>query len=195
MKGEGFKGLVGDAVKLNMSYYGALLDVTTDYLKALKGLAEAAAANSARPVATRPAASPAPPRPATAPPVPPLVLAAEAGKAAEANFAVTNSTPEEVGADIEISKELSEAGVTAEPAGMMMAPGQQVVFKLVGRPGKMLDPARDVHGHVSVPRLGDRAIPVVLRRLPDPPKAAAKPVARKTAAKKAATTRKPKAKS
>lgn len=187
MSRENLRELVNDAFKLNIEYYGALIDVTRNYLKALRGLANDASRDQRSPVTPQqPPAEPAGRPAAIAAPVPPLVLAVEPGKVAEAAFAVTNSTSKDVGADIEISAELRDAGVTAEPAGMMMAPGQQVVFKLVGRSGNRDASGSDIHGTVTVPGLGDKAIPVVLRHLPGRAATQAKPAtapARKAPAK------------
>lgn len=161
MDNERLKAMAGEAVRLNLAYYGALIDATRNYLGALKGIVEtgAAATQERRPAVPRPAE----------PAVPPLVLSGAAGATAEAAFAVSNGTGKEVTADPHLSDTLTAAGVTAEPSGRLMAPGEDAKFRLLARvdPGQ----AADIYGTVSVPGLGDRAIPVVVRRLPDPPSA------------------------
>lgn len=163
MDNERLKAMAGEAVRLNLAYYGALIDATRNYLGALKGIVGNDAAAPERPDA--------PLRP-PAPAIPPLVMSAAAGEAAEAAFAVSNGTGQEVTADPQLSDNLTAAGVTAEPSGRLMAPDEDAAFRLSAR----IDPGQsgDIHGTVSVPGLGDREIPVVVRRLPDNP-APAKP--------------------
>ncbi|WP_298918683.1 hypothetical protein [uncultured Roseobacter sp.] len=169
-----FKGLARQALRLNMQYYGGLFDVTRDYLVALRKLADEGSAPDV------PVNKPAPK--AAAPAIPPLVLAAPAGKQASASFAVTNTTGQEVAADPEVSENLKKAGVIAEPAGRMVAAGQDAIFTLKAKPSGKMPVETDLHGTVSVPHFGDREIPVVLRRLPPDP-AVSKPK-RKSAARK-----------
>ncbi|MCV3273968.1 hypothetical protein [Roseobacter sinensis] len=161
------KDILSQAVRLNMKYYSGLFDVTRDYLGALRDLAEQGLDKDAR----RPTAPQ--PQPAV-PAIQPLILAAPAGKEAAASFAVTNNTGQEVAADPEVSESLKAAGVIAEPAGRMVAHGEEVVFTLKGKPTSKMKLDQDIHGSVSVRPFGDRDIPVVLRRLRAPAKAKAK---------------------
>jgi hypothetical protein len=158
MDNERLKAMAGEAVRLNLAYYGALIDATRDYLGALKGIVgTGVTATPRRAAAARP------------PALPPLVLSAVAGEVAEAAFAVSNGTDREVTADPHLSDALTTAGVTAAPTGRVMAPREEAAFRLSAR----IDEGQtsDIHGAVSVPGLGDREIPVVLRRLPDPAEA------------------------
>ncbi|NOD88207.1 MULTISPECIES: hypothetical protein [unclassified Ruegeria] len=155
------KDIFNQAMRLNIKYYSGLFDVTKDYLGALRDLAEQGLEKS--PPAT------VVPRPA-APAIQPLILAAPAGKLAEASFAVTNNTGKEMAADPEVSESLRTAGVIAEPAGRMVAHGENVVFTLKGKPTSKMKLDQDIHGSVSVRHFGDREIPVVLRRLKAPAK-------------------------
>ncbi|WP_300062709.1 hypothetical protein [uncultured Roseobacter sp.] len=167
MSNSQMKDLFSQAMRLNMKYYSGLFDVTKDYLGALRDLAEQGAAKASAP-ASGPRAQPA------APAIQPLILAAAAGKDATASFAVTNNTGQQVAADPEVSDSLKAAGVVAEPAGRMVAHGEDVVFTLKGRPTSKMKLDQDVHGTVSVRPFGDREIPVVLRRLRAPAKTKAK---------------------
>lgn len=165
MSNSQFKELFGQAMRLNMKYYGGLFDVTRDYLGALRDLAEKGAAADAPPA----------PRPAPAAPVvQPLILAAQANKIASASFAVTNNTGKEVAADPAVSDALAAAGVKVEPAGRMVAHGEEAVFTLKGKPTGKMKLDQDIHGSVSVHPFGNREIPVVLRRLPGAAAAKAK---------------------
>lgn len=164
MDNDRLKAMAGEAVRLNLAYYGALIDATRNYLGALKAIVETGAAPS-RASATARARAPAPA-------IPPLVMAAAAGEAAEAAFAVSNGTGREVTADPRLSDGLMAAGVTADPSGRLMAAGEEAAFRLSARVASTQE--ADIHGTVSVPGLGDREIPVVLRRLSEAP-AASKP--------------------
>lgn len=165
MSNSQMKDLFNQAMRLNMKYYSGLFDVTKDYLGALRDLAEQGL--------DKPPPAAAAPRPA-APAIQPLILAAPAGKEAAASFAVTNNTGQEVAADPEVSESLRAAGVIAEPAGRLVAHGEDVVFTLKGKPTSKMKLDEDVHGTVSVRPFGDREIPVVLRRLRAPAKPKAK---------------------
>lgn len=172
MDGRQLKLLARQAVQLNLNYYGAILDLTKDYLQTLGKVAAAAdlggktataADLGGRPaVAARPAARPAPASPAT----PPLVLAARAGATAEAGVAVVNTLSRAVTAAVAVTPELAAAGVRAEPATLALAPGEEATFRLIATlaPGG----AGDLRGAVSVPGLASREVEVVLRRLPEP---------------------------
>lgn len=173
MSNSNLKEMVGQAMRLNMRYYGGLIDVTRDYLSALRTLAETGLDPKSQP-----------PKPEAKPPVavvPPLILAAPAGKSASASFSVTNNTGSEVTADPELAETLVSAGVTVEPSGMLVASGEDAVFTLKAKPTTKMPVEVDIHGSVSIPHFGDREIPVVLRRLPAPPKPKPKrkPTARK----------------
>lgn len=169
MSNSKMKGIFSQAMRLNMKYYSGLFDVTKDYLGALRTLAEQGMETEA--------AQPAAPRPRpSVPAIQPLILAAPAGKEVAASFAVTNNTGQEVAADPEVSETLKAVGVIAEPAGRMVAHGEDVVFTLKGKPTSKMKFDEDIHGSVSVRPFGDREIPVVLRRL----RAPAKPKAKKT---------------
>ncbi|WP_458325031.1 hypothetical protein [Roseobacter sp. A03A-229] len=167
MSNSQMKDLFSQAMRLNMKYYSGLFDVTKDYLGALRTLAEQGLETDvARPVP--------PTAPPAVPAIQPLILAAPAGKEAVASFAVTNNTGQEVAADPEVSENLKAAGVVAEPAGRMVAHGEDVVFTLKGKPTSKMKLDQDIHGSVSVRPFGDREIPVVLRRLKAPAKSKAK---------------------
>ncbi|MFA3919972.1 hypothetical protein [Ruegeria hyattellae] len=165
MSNSQFKDLFGQAMRLNMKYYSGLFDVTRDYLGALRELAEKGVENSPPP-AQRPAPA--------APAVQPLILAAQANKVASASFAVTNKTGKEVAADPAVSDGLAAVGVKVEPAGRMVAHGEEAVFTLKGKPSGKMKLDQDIHGSVSIHPFGNREIPVVLRRLPAPASAKAK---------------------
>jgi hypothetical protein len=158
MDNERIKSMAGEAVRLNLAYYVALIDATRNYLGALKGIVESGAAPQQE--------REAPARPA-APAIPPLLMSAVAGQVAEAAFAVSNGTGQEVTADPLLSDALTAAGVTAEPSGRLMAPGEDATFRLSAQVDANQN--SDIHGTVSIPGLGDREIPVVLRRVPDAP--------------------------
>lgn len=167
MSNSQMKETLKQAMRLNMKYYSGLFDVTRDYLAALRDLAEESARTGEK-------TSTASRAQATSPAIQPLILAAPAGKNAEARFSVTNNTGQEVAADPELSETLKAAGVKAEPAGRLVGHGENAVFTLTAKPTSKMRVEEDIHGTVSVRPFGDREIPVVLRRLPAQSKRKAK---------------------
>lgn len=201
MDSRQLKLLARQAVQLNLNYYGAILDLTRDYLQTIGKVAAAADLGgkpmSAADLGGRPptAAGPAGGRaPAgsdagaagrAAPATPPLVLAARAGATAEAGVMVVNNLARGVTAAVTVTPDLAAAGVRAEPATLALAPGEEATFRLIATPS----PAQtaDIRGAVSVPGLASRDVQVVLRRLPEPaPAPGHEPGAEPTAAPDAA---------
>lgn len=165
------KGIAVEALRLNMRLYAAWLDASRDYLGALRDLAGRELAGAADAGTARPAAPAASARSAAAaatiPPVPPLVLAASAGGQASAAISVSNSTGQALAAEPVLSPQLAEAGLMIEPGRQNLAPGAAAVFTLRYTAAADSPAEGDIHGHVSIPHLGDRRIPVVLRCLRD----------------------------
>ena len=190
----------------NLRFYGALGQVTLDYLKSLRDLWQGAVplnlgSFAPRPPAPAPAAAPAPAPPPPAPspaPMAVLVLEAEAGHEARGVFVVGNRLARTVSAPVTASPFTDPQGREVdpprrvEPEVVTLDPGAQTLVQIVVTVTESLDLGTDYRAEISIPGLSDSRVPVVLRRraaapappAPRPPATPAKP-AKKTRRKKA----------
>ena len=152
-----------NAIELNTRFYSSLLDLSTQYLRALSGIVvNGAQMQSAGPQA-RAAGG------ATAAPTPPLLLAAHAGEEARAAFIVENTLPQSVSARVVPRGLPAGVRVVVQPETVTLAPGAQAVVQLSAAIGNELDTDRDYPGELAIPELASRTVPFVVRRLPGAP--------------------------
>ncbi|MBX6320847.1 MAG: hypothetical protein IRY94_03380 [Rhodospirillaceae bacterium] len=151
---------VRSAIDLNTRFYSSLLDLSTQYLRALGGIVAGAAPG--------PQAGSAAAR-AAAPPTPPLLLAARAGEQARAAFIVENTLPHAVSARVVPSGLGTAVRIAVEPETVNLEPGAQCVVQVSAAIGPELATDRDYPGELAIPELASRAVPFVVRRLADAP--------------------------
>jgi hypothetical protein len=158
-----------NAIDLNTRFYSSLLDLSTQYLRALGSIIATTGQGQSGPGQSGdPHARPAGPQSnAGGSPTPPLLLAARAGEEARAAFIVENTLPHGVSARV-VPRGLSTAvRLVVQPETVTLAPGGQSVVQLSAPIGKELDSERDYPGELAIPELASRTIPFVVRRLPD----------------------------
>lgn len=160
----------------NLRYYEGLGRLTVDYVRALAGLWGDARGSALPP---RPAAAHPSPPPAPAPPTPALVLEGEAGAEAGGIFRVSNDLQRRVSAPVVVSAFHDDAGgerrfpVRVEPAVVALEAGENTLVQVWATVPDELEPGASCLAEVTVPGLAGGGIPLLLRRLPDPPAAEA----------------------
>lgn len=153
------------AIDLNTRFYSSLLDLSTQYLRALGGIVTGApgpGGDAETRAGGRTGAG-------TAPPTPPLLLAARAGEQARAAFVVENTLPQAVSARVVPRGLAAGVRVAVEPETVSLDPGAQCVVQISAAIGPELDSGRDYPGELAIPELASRTVPFVVRRLPDAP--------------------------
>lgn len=190
-------GLLGkvwrQSLELNIRYYSAVSRLTADYYKDLIAtLADlrvspsqprpqphaspvgVSRATSAQPTAPVPASPQVPP--ATAAPSPQagvMALEGEAGGQALGVFLVANNLRHEVSARVVASTFVDANGRTVQPAFIfdpeviMLAPGEQLLVRVMTLIDDSLEPEVRYRGEFTVPELSSTRIPIVLHRRPN----------------------------
>jgi len=159
------------ALDANLRFYGALGRLTADYFRDLIGVLGGVQATPAAGPAqeTRPSpAAPETPRPPKRTAV--MVLEEAAGKTAVGVFLVENNLGREVAERPVSSAFVDAAGRKVEPAlrfdpeAVALAPGEQLLVRVMAVIDETLEPEVRYQGEVTIPGLTSTAIPIVLRR-------------------------------
>jgi hypothetical protein len=167
------------SIEINIRYYTALSRLTAEYVKdSLAALAETRAA-PIQPTAQP--NTPAGPSPSAAAATAPqqagvMVLEGEAGGQALGVFLVANNLQTEVSARVVASTFVNANGHTVQPAFtfdpavIALAPGEQLLVRVMSVMDESLEPEVRYRGEFTVPELSGTRIPIVLRRRPSAPK-------------------------
>jgi len=167
------------ATEANARYYSALGQLTVDYLRTLRQLADdlrlPVRLGDLRSMAARgtPARAPQRTRPEESPAVAAMVLEAEAGGSALGVFLVENDLDGPVSAPVAASAFTDEDGAEVrpplafEPAVVTLEPGQQMLVRVTAIIGEDLKADRSYRGELTIPGLTATPVPIVVRRRPD----------------------------
>jgi len=169
MANVGIGEVIQRAMALNLRYYGAIGQLTADYVKELMAALDDAkrfAADGGRSreaVPRNPEASPAA-----------MVLEAEAGTAALGVFLVENQLPQEVNAQVIASAFTDSLGRSVhpplifDPATVTLRPKEQLLMRVSAMITDELEPEVRYQGELTIPVLRGTRISIVLRRRPSP---------------------------
>jgi len=169
MANVGIGEIIQRAMDLNLRYYGAIGQLTADYVKELIvafGDAKRFTVDGGR------SRTAGPPSPETRPPA--MVLEAEAGNSALGVFLVENQLPQEVHAQVIASAFTDSLGQSVrpalifDPAAVTLGPSEQLLMRVSAMITDELEPGVRYQGELTIPALRGTRIPIVLRRRPSP---------------------------
>lgn len=141
--------LLKSGAELNLRYASALMDLSRGYLR---DITEIVRRDPAPPVTPAPAARP------------PLLLAGRAGELANAAYAISNPTAQDM--PVQLQLQGGPAGVRIEPERFTLAPGASAVVRLLVPVSEAWPVDQDQVGHVVAPGLSAPAVAFLVRRLP-----------------------------
>jgi hypothetical protein len=165
MANVGIGEIIQRAMDLNLRYYGAVGQLTADYVKDLIvafGDAKRFTVDVGRTRAAGPP-SPEPSRPA-------MVLEAEPGNSALGVFLVENQLPQEVHAQVIASAFTDSLGrsvhpaLVFDPATVILGPREQSLMRVSAMITDELELGVRYQGELTIPALRGTRIPIVLRR-------------------------------
>jgi hypothetical protein len=148
------------AIDLNGRYYGALLQLSTEYLRSLGNMLTEVVEQS-------PSVSAGNSPPASQGMTPPMLLAAHAGEEARGAFMIENTLRQAVTARVVVSGAGAAGRAVVEPESVGLKPGEECVVQIAVAIDDRVVPGRDEPGEIAIPQLASRTVPFVVRRLAD----------------------------
>jgi hypothetical protein len=169
MANVGIGEVIQRAMDLNLRYYGAIGQLTADYVKELMAAFGDAKRLAADGGSTRAAS---PPSREASPAA--MVLEAEAGNSALGVFLVENQLPQDIQAQVIASAFTDSLGrsvhpsLVFDPATVTLGPKEQLLVRVSAMITDELEPGVRYQGELTIPALRGTRIPIVLRRRPSP---------------------------
>jgi hypothetical protein len=168
MANVGIREIIQRAMDLNLRYYGAVGQLTADYVQDLIVSIGDAKRLTIDGVRSRAPGPPSPPTPEPSRPI--MVLEAETGNSALGVFLVENQLPKEVHAQVIASAFTDSLGRSVQPAlifdpaSVILGPKEQALMRVSAMITNELEPGVRYQGELTIPALRGTRIPIVLRR-------------------------------